>query len=447
MRLVLSAAFAILVALAFAGWGVSLLFERHVERRVVTELEIDLRQLISGLDVAPDGAISLGRTPSDPRYSQPLSGVYWQVNRDAIPVERSRSLWDEHLALPDDQLGPGERHRHVVPGPGGVQLLIVERRIRLERPSPSELRFSVAMPITEIADAVEGFRVELAVALLLLGGMLLLGLALALSVSLLPLESLRRTLADLREGRIARLDGDFPGEVRPLVDDLNDLLEDREQAVERARSRAADLAHGLKTPLAAVAMIAEDLEAEGRHALASELANYTRGMHGHVERQLLQVRAQHRQVKMPVAPVVTRLLGGMRRLPRGEQLSWECRLTPDFSLPLDEDVVGEILGNLLDNARKWARSRVLVAGRREGAALILEVEDDGVGILEEARQQALGRGHRLDETQPGTGLGLAIVSDLVDSAGGTFELRRGEMGGLLAHLRFAAPDAAMRPAH
>ncbi len=434
LRLVLAAMVTILVALSAAGGMLVSMFEHHAERRLVTVLEADVRELMAGLTVAPDGGLVLGRQPLDQRYAQPFSGSYWQVQTTSRVVERSRSLWDETLTLPADDLAGGQ-HEHEVIGPQGRLLIAIERQIVVQRDGgPIQLRLSAAQDRSEFDLAVRGFRSEISWMLMLLGALLLVAFALAVSVGLAPLSRLRSDLAELRSGRVYRLAGLYPREVARLVQDLNQLLDDRDKAAVRAGQRAADLAHGLKTPITAISVMAEELADRGDQALARELAQYAATMHRHVERELALARSMTvRSVTTPtrLAPIVRMLVESLKRLPRGHELAWEVDI-PDLSVTADAMAVSEIFGNLLDNARKWAQSRVEISARVIEGEVRIVVSDDGPGVAADDLPDLTDRGRRLDLSKPGSGLGLSIVRDIVGQIDGRLTIANGKNGGLEA---------------
>lgn len=434
LRLIAAAAVTIAVALAAAGAGLHHLFERHIERRTVSELETDVRQLMSGLRVADDGSAKVERLPGDQRYSQPFSGAYWQVLGGNGIVARSRSLWDEELELPADALPAGDVHTHMIRGPQDHRLLVVERTIAVTRSNGRlDYRLSAALDRSESIAAVTAFRSDLVLALTLLGGGLLVAFAIAVSVGLSPLAKVRNALLDLRAGEANRLIGPFPKEVEPLIDDLNDLLDKRDSSIASAQCRATDLAHGLKTPIAAISVIAEELSDQGNRETASELSDYVRGMQGHVEREL--IRAMSAQAKT-VAPepvslisIIEPLVRSMQRLPRGVELTWEINVPAGLSVKVDRIGLTEVLGNLLDNARKWAQSHVLVGAEIADNSLIIEILDDGPGVPETEHGNITARGRRLNETVPGSGFGLAIAAQHVEQLGLRLELLQAEGSG------------------
>lgn len=444
LRLFAAGAASVTLALAVAALGLLWLFERHVERRVVLELESDLRQLVSGISRAADGTLQVSRLPADPRFLEPLSGLYWQIaeppNGAAL---RSRSLWDASLDLPADRLGDGEVHQHRLRGPGGAALLAVERSVMLPASlDGGHVRVAVAIDRAEIATAARAFGADLLPALGLLVLVLTTAAWVQVTVGLRPLDAVRRRLGDVRAGRAARLGTTFPDEVRPLAAEVDHLLDAQEKAIARARSRAADLAHGLKTPLTVLASTAEDLRDRGDAAMAEEITSVADGMRRHVERELARARASltgRAGPPLPVRAVVDRVVRVLRRTPRGQDLDWEIDVADDLLAAVDADDLAEMLGNLVENAVKWAHGTVRITGRTDANGLVLAVEDDGPGIPADGIETALLRGARLDETQPGTGLGLAIVNDLGEAYGAPLTLGRSPLGGLQATIRLPAP--------
>ena len=443
LRLLAAGAASISLALIIAGFGLLLLFERHVERRLAAELGSNLNQLVSGLGRTEGGPLEVNTPPAEPRFLQPLSGLYWQIAEPNGIVLRSRSLWDATLDLPVDTLADAEVHQHTIPGPGGATLLAVERRIAL----PSSLgggavRATVALDRAEVHSAGRAFASDLVPSLALLAIVLIAAAWVQVGVGLRPLDAVRRRLAQVRSGATGRLGTDFPDEVRPLASEVDHLLDAQEKAIARARARAADLAHGLKTPLTVLSADAEELRARGDTRLADEIGTLAAAMRRHVERELVRARAgagARSGPVQPIRPIVEQVIGVLRRTPQGQELSWEIDAPDDVGVRMDTQDLTEILGNLAENAAAWAARAVKIEGRREGHAVALRVEDDGPGVSEELIGTVLARGGRLDQTRPGTGLGLAIVGDLVEAYGGSLVLGRSSLGGLRAEVRLPGP--------
>jgi signal transduction histidine kinase len=440
LRLLAAGAASILIALALAGLGLTLLFERHVERRVVAELELDLRQLIGHLGRGENGALRLERPLADPRFEEPLSGLYWQITEEPGGVLlRSRSLWDGMLDLPTDSLQTGQVHRHTIAGPGGTTLLLLERHIALPQSlGGGSVRAAVAIDRGEIYVAGRAFASELVPSLAVLAVILIAAAWVQVRVGLRPLDAIRRRIAAIRTGAAARLGTDFPDEVQPLAAEVDSLLDTQDATIERARAHAADLAHGLKTPLTVLADDAQQLRTRGETELADEIVALVEGMRRHVDRELARTRAGVRAragTSQFVSPIAAQVVEVMRRTPRGKELDWHIDVPSNLAVGIDAQDLAEMLGNLVENAAQWARTNVRLCGWHDSDATGLLVEDDGPGVPEHEVATALARGGRLDATKPGAGLGLAIVGDLVEAYGGSLALSRSPLGGLRVELR------------
>ncbi|MGC2780354.1 MAG: sensor histidine kinase, partial [Bradyrhizobium sp.] len=268
LRLVAAGTIALLVALGVAGLGMVVLFQRHVARTLAGDLDIHLRQLLNGLDVDADGRIVVSRPPADPRFAVPLSGLYWQISDDHGLLLRSRSLWDTILALPIDEPGPSDVHQHDLAGPDGARVLVAERGILMNREQQTRVRAAVAYDLDGATIAVRTFAKDLSIALGVLALILAVGTSVQVSLGLRPLAVLRLGVAEIRSGKRRHLPVDVPTEVAPLVEEVNALLDAQQREILRSRSRAADLAHGFKTPLAALTADAARLKELGQIELA-----------------------------------------------------------------------------------------------------------------------------------------------------------------------------------
>lgn len=254
-----------------------------------------------------------------------------------------------------------------------------------------------------------------------------------------PINDLRRRLAALRQGRAKRLDGDYPSEVQPLIDDLNALLEHREEAVRRAQGKAGDLAHGLKTPLAVLAQDAAQAERAGLTDLAASIRREVEGMRRQVESHLAQARAAASAASPGARCLVSAsadpLVRTLERLHAGRNLVVCVDAPRNLAAAVERQDLDEMLGNLLDNACKWADRRVTLCATDGDGQVLVAVEDDGEGLPEAMWMEVLRRGVRADQSAPGSGLGLGIVRDLAEVYGGTITLSRASLGGLRAELR------------
>jgi signal transduction histidine kinase len=248
------------------------------------------------------------------------------------------------------------------------------------------------------------------------------------------ITQLRIRLNSVREGRESRLAGRYVPEVQPVVDDLNALLEQREQAVRRAVAKAGDLAHGLKTPLALLALEADRASAAGQEEVAAALREQVGRMRRQIDYHLAHARAAASGAAASARTSVADCANGLARtLPRlyaDRNISIEVRVDASHSVRVQREDLDEMLGNLLDNACKWTRTRVLIDSAPAGDSLTITVDDDGPGLAADMREQVLQRGVRADEKEAGSGLGLAIVSDLAELYQGSIALRESPLGGL-----------------
>jgi signal transduction histidine kinase len=267
-------------------------------------------------------------------------------------------------------------------------------------------------------------------------------------LGLSSVSRLRTRLLDVHHGRSARVEGTYPTEVQPLVDDLNALLEQRERVVQRALAKAGDLAHGLKTPLAVLAQEPDRAGSAGHVELGTSLGEQVDRMRRQIDYHLAQARAAAAGagtagVRSSVGAASSALAHTLGRLYAERRLAIDVRVRPDHEVRCQREDLDEMLGNLMDNACKWARSRVTVSSSTAEAALAISVNDDGPGLDPAMQPHVLRRGVRLDEAVPGSGLGLAIVHDIAELYGGSLTLHRSSEGGLSARLLL---PAALPPA-
>ena len=452
-RLLGAAAIVILVAVQIAGAMLLVLFERNVIRLVHNELDAGLAQLSTFLTRDEAGKPQLRNGSADAYFRQRFSGRYWQISADGEVLLRSRSLGSAELdtkSVPEFKQGVW---RQPLLGPDNQKLYGSLRRIVLEPTAPGQQAANfllvVAMDIAEIRalDALNGqLRGDVFAALALLAAILIAAAWVQVLVGLRPLELLRTGIENIRVGNARRLSDKVPSELQPLISETNRLLEAQEKAIERARARAGDLAHGLKTPLTALSGLAGKLREEEKAAFADELEQQLKGLNNHVERELTRTRIAAGTTipqRTALEPIVGRLFRTMEKLPRGDQMDWSLNCEPDFIAPVEEADLAEILGNLLDNARKWARSEVGITARSIANSVELLVDDDGPGVPETDRVRVMHRGTRLDESVPGSGLGLNITKAVVEAYGGQMVLDSSVRGGLSVRLTF--PQVDRRP--
>lgn len=442
-RLLLGTLFWIAATILVAGWGLGNMFRQHVEQQFHAELKTHLDQLTAQLTLDDQGQPTLAMPLSDPRLNKPFAGLYWQIDRLAGPglpaspaVMRSRSLWDQVLRVPADAPATEEVHQHRIAGPQGEMLGMVERSVRIG-----------ALPLRLIVAADEGLMIEPAARfnkeLWLALGVLGLGLALAalvqVFVGLAPLRKLRAALGRVHRGEAQRMEGTFPAEIMPLVEEFNTVLARNAEVVERARTQAGNLAHALKTPLSVLANAAGGKDDALARLVAAQVEMARRQVDYHLARAQAAAAVRLPGARTPLEPVVDGLVRTMRRIHAGRDLDLVVQPMPaSLAFRGEAQDLQEMLGNLLDNASKWASRRVEIDAGIEQDRLVIRVDDDGKGIAAEQREAMLRRGVRADQQVPGSGLGLAIVDDLARMYGGQVVLADSPLGGLRVVLTLPA---------
>lgn len=425
------------LALSVTGVALTLLFKQHVVSQFQAALGRQLDQLIVELEFDANGQPLVDtHAMLDPRLLKPYSGLYWQI--DVLPddgsvqtgVLRSRSLWDADLLAAGTLFAqPGLRVAGETIGPAKESLLVLQQIVSSPDFLDRNFRIIVAGDLRHNLDATERFGQTLAIALILLFILLALAALAQVGIGLRPLRDLQQALKRVRDGQAEQLIGHFPQEVQPLVDDFNQVLHANAAVVQRARTQAGNLAHALKTPLAI-------LENEADHALAcrsviplemvkEQLAQIRRHVDWHLQRaRAAATRGLPRQ-QTDAGQCVTGLLRVLERVHAERVITAELVMNGGPLLFAGEQQdLQEMLGNLLDNAFKWACSRVQVTLTADSEAhqLLIKIEDDGPGIDPAMLDFVRQRGMRLDENTPGSGLGLAIVQELVQHYQGRLKL-------------------------
>ena len=431
LRLLILSAGTVAIALLLAGIAITAIFANHVERNLESQLQAQMTRLTALLDVTA-AMPSLTAPMADPRFDVPAGGLYWQIaDESGAALLRSRSLWDATIPTPRAVADAGSLVR--VSDPAGMSALALTRRLVFETVDGSPAR-ALLLTTAERTDGIDAanaaFRDDLALALSILGVALMLAAAVQIQLGLRPLDAVQRGIATIRSGGAPHLSGDYPTEVMPLVTEVNELLDLQERSIAFARSRAADLAHGLKTSLTLLNGETEAMRRAGADDTANRVEAIAGDMLATVDHQLrlsrLRQRTRLERQATPLAPAVHRIVETLRRTPTGAELDWQVDLPETLSFALDRMDLMELLGVLLENAGKWAGSRVVVSAERA----VLRIEDDGPGVDDKALVTLGERGVRADQTLPGTGLGLAIAREIVAINGGSLSFGRSALGGL-----------------
>jgi signal transduction histidine kinase len=443
LRLFLWAAGWTIAIVLVTGIVLSSLYRGAVERAFDGRLQVYLRTLVADLANPETPDDKLSDAVSEPLFDLPLSGWYWQVTRidTAKPeIRASRSLWDGGLPkLPKAESGAVLSVRSgYVNGPEDQRVRLVERNIDLGE--EGTYLVAVAGDAAEIDDDVRSFNRALFVTFCALALILLLTTALQVQFGLAPLKRISQQLAAIRSGRAERLEGDFPIEIAPLAREANALLDANREIVERARTHVGNLAHALKTPLS---VVMNEAAARADDPLAQKVREQADVMRDQITRHLERARMAARLTVVgtvtDVAPVVHAIARTMEKTNRDKDLRLRVDMPEGAQFRGEQQDVEEMVGNLVDNACKWAQSRVAIEVLKErtddGRDVIrIIVDDDGPGLTPAEREQVARRGRRLDETKPGSGLGLSIVVELAALYGGSFTLGTAPLGGLRAEL-------------
>lgn len=431
------------LALLSAGWlgAIRYSLRQLTETFVATRLSHDADNLLTAVEVGPDGRVRLIEARLDRLFLQPYSGHYFAIIQrdvgDQPRVLRSRSLWDSELSVPPADGWPDEGRLYLA-GPLDQWLLAQRRRATV---GGRALEVIVAEDVTTLEQGLRrlllGFAITVVLMLILLGAVQ----AFIVRLGLRPLRRVQADIQRLDRGEIRQLDARAPAEIRPLVSGINHLLSTLEQRLQRSRHALGNLAHALKTPLAVLTQLADRAPGEDGRILREQ----ARTIDGLISRELKRAR-----IAGPAVPGQRRLSGAeieellatLRRIYRDKGLTLQTRMAPNPPLPGDRDDLLELLGNLLDNACQWARSVVRLTATGTTTASELTIEDDGPGCPDDQLERLTRRGVRLDEQQQGHGLGLAIVADIVEQYGGALRFDRSpELDGLrvTVHLPFAGP--------
>ncbi len=426
----------LVLALVTTGFLLSDLYSRALDTTLTQTLDFHVESLAGALletrdPQDPDIALA------DPRFERPRSGWYWII-RDGGGnlVNLSTSVVGidlQGVGAAADSLG---RSTEIINDPFGTQLRLVERSVTLGADS---YRITVAGNLTDILKLVDDFRGQAFIVLGAVGVMLAIMSAIVARIALRPIARLSAAVEAVREGDSAEVSGTYPTEIAPLAEEVNELLRSNAQIIERARNQVGNLAHGLKTPIAVLRNEAQARKGALADVVSGETEKMSNMVSTYLERARLAARTSVVGKKADATMIMLRLTRVMRKIHPDVTIAFQ---RPDASLPWfrgDEADFEEVVGNLLDNACKWSKGQVGVRLSAErspkGTQLLVRIDDNGPGLSDDDAQKVLRRGVRLDEKTPGTGLGLDIVKELVDVYGGSLELKRSQLGGLLVELR------------
>ena len=446
LRLFLSATAWAVVILLITGIILSTLYRQSAERAFDRRLGVYLRTLVADVASPDETPDKFPQSLGEPLFELPLSGWYWQVTRTdpgKNDVRASRSLWDGGLPHLQDHgiaASPNGSREGYVAGPEDQRLRLAERNIDLG--DDGHYLVAVAGDAAEISDETRSFDQALAVTFAILAAVLLLTTMFQVRFGLAPLKRISDSLAAIRSGSAERLAGKFPEEIAPLARETNALIDANKEIVERARTHVGNLAHALKTPLS---VMVNEASARGSDPFALKVLEQADIMRDQVARHLERARLAARLTVVgsltDVPEVVTALSRTMEKIHRDKNIAIEVHADEPARFRGERPDLEEMIGNLVDNACKWASSRVVIEVGRErpdpasaSEVVRIVVDDDGRGLSPSEREQVAKRGRRLDETKPGSGLGLSIVVELAGLYGGGLALGTAPIGGLRAEL-------------
>ncbi|WP_352763965.1 ATP-binding protein [Mesorhizobium sp. M0847] len=418
---------------------ITTLYRQASERGFDSLLSAHLFNLIGSVGVSESGQLTGAPDLGDLRFSEPNSGWYWSVEPASEGVHGNLHSSSMTTTIPSPTVAEvpfnsSFQRSYSTDGIGDEQLEVFESEFVLDAKNRAA-RFRVMGNKTELEQEIATFQGRLLTYLSLFGvGMIAIN-AIAILLGLQPLRRVRNALAQVREGTAQRLDGRFPAEIEPLANETNALIENNKRIVERSRTQVGNLAHSLKTPLAVLINEGRALGGAKGQLIADQAASMQKQVDHYLQRARVAAQRDSVVYRTPVTPLVQRMARVLQKLKPDVSLSLTLPAA-DIVFAGEREDLEELLGNLLDNAMKWAKSTVAVSVTPAAAGLFeLSIEDDGPGIPEDKARDVLKRGRRLDETKPGTGLGLAIVADLVNEYGGALALERSTMGGLKAVVR------------
>ena len=439
-RMIVIAAVWIAALLLIGGFALDRVLTRSIVDNFDNQLVLLLnKSLIAASEIGPDGEVRFNRPPPDQRFIEPYSGLYFQVSGPGADTFASRSRWDRRLRVVDTHadLKPHLYDTDEFSTAGHAEPLRIAERDVILPGSTTRWRFQVAQSRETINDQIRRLRLTLVWSFTALGVGLLALAALQTFYGLWPLRRVRQEVAAIRSGGKTRISQDFPAEIRPLTEEINQLLAHNEAQAEEARRHAGNLAHALKTPLTVITNAATANASDLDETVCREATVMRRQVDHHLARARAIGRRASAQARARVWESLEAVQRALDRL--YETVTVDIAGDQNAEVRVERQDLDEMIGNLVENAAKYGGGRVFVTVEPRGETTDIVVEDDGPGIPEQQREAIFQRGARLDTDKPGTGLGLAIVRDVAEIYGGRITLEESEdLGGLLARLTLPA---------
>jgi signal transduction histidine kinase len=426
--------------LLIGGFALDRVLSRSIVDSFDNQLVFVLNSMIASSEIGPIGEVRFNRQPADQRFVEPYSGLYFQISGAGAETYPSRSLWDRRLRVSDSHadVKPHLYDSDEFSTRGHAEPIRIAERDAILPGSTTRWRFQVAQSREAIDDQIRRLRSTLIWSFSALGVGLLVLAALQTFYGLWPLRRVRNEVAAIRSGDKTRISDEFPTEIRPLTEEINQLLAHSEEQAEEARRHAGNLAHALKTPLTVITNAATASDPDLVQTVVREASVMRRQVDHHLARARAIGRRAAAQSRARVWDSLEAVQRAVDRMHEG--VTVDIAGNHQAQVRVERQDLDEMLGNLVENAAKYGGGRVFVTVEPNGKMVDILVEDDGPGIPEDRRGELFARGARLDTTgKPGTGLGLAIVRDVAEIYGGTITLEESEdLGGLLARLSLPA---------
>ena len=420
--------------MALIGTGAVLLnfYRDHIESHYDAHVLMHMEEMVSAARLSPDGELLLAYPPSDPRYQVSNSGWYWEIRHNGKVLDRSPSLGSETIELRNFRSAE-HSVTHVGTDPIGNPIRIQTMQIPAGIPGEQLLLVSSA-PMMGITDDVINVAQHMAVSLSLLGLGLLLAVVIQVRIALKPIDAIGQGISDIHQGSANSLEGEFPSDVQPLVTELNNLLEHNSVLLRRARNQLGDLAHSIKNPLTVINNEARAMDSKKGRLVLKQTADIAGSVDHHLSRARAFGTTNVLGSRTKVREVAEDLVFALKRIYKSRDLDFDLSGLGVCSVRCEAQDLEELLGNLMDNASKWAKKRVIVHCESQGGRCVIYVEDDGPGIPEDKIEHVMQRGQRLDESREGHGLGLSIIQEVSELYSGKLTLGKSGYGGLSARL-------------
>jgi len=435
-RIITLSVFWIVIALVFTGLLMGRFYRLHTEGHYDDHVFTHVEELVAAIETDSNGELLLTREPTDPRFHRLDSGWYWEVLEGNDSLYRSPSLGDKQLDL-SETMASESHDVQDLEGPGGHTLRAQVVNVAFPHEAGA-LTIVATAPEMAISDDVQEFYFHITTSFLVLGIGLSVAVVMQVRVALKPLNAIQYAISDIKAGKMDRLPRDFPSDVQPLADELNYLLDHNETLMKRARNQLGDLAHSVKNPLTVIRNESRTLSGKSGQLILDQSHVMANSIDHYLSRARIYGKQDAIGYRTSVKPVIDDLSFAVEHIHKDRSIGIELHNMEDKWFRGEAQDLEEMAGNLIDNAFKWAKSKVTVSCDSDHNHLVLIIEDDGPGIAEAELKTITLRGRKLDEATPGHGHGLGIAKDIAELYGGSLKLGRSALGGLKAELDLPA---------